>query len=101
MSTINDGGPAFPELDTGETHDNRDGGTFTSFSSTGGMSLRDYFAAAALTGIMANPERWKQIADDYMSGKKTYEQCSAANAVKAFSIADAMLAARATGASHG
>lgn len=59
-----------------------------------GMDLRDYFAAKALAGIMANPERWKQIASDYTSGKKTYEECSAANAVKAYSLADAMLKAR-------
>jgi hypothetical protein len=57
------------------------------------MKLRDYFAGQALAGIMANPERWKQIADDYKTGKKSYEQCSAANAVKAYSIADAMLEA--------
>jgi len=51
----------------------------------------DYFAAAALTGIMANPERWKQIARDYKSGKKTYQECSRANAIKAYSIAEEML----------
>jgi hypothetical protein len=54
---------------------------------------RAYFAAHALAGIMANPERWKQIAADYTSGKKTYEQCSEANATKAVSLADALLAA--------
>lgn len=61
------------------------------------LKLRDWFAGKALAGIMANPERWKQIAEDYRTGKKTYDQCSAANAVKAYSIADAMLKARATG----
>jgi hypothetical protein len=59
-----------------------------------GMSLRDWFAGQALMGIMANPERWKQIADDYRLGEKYYDQCSAANAAKAYSLADAMLAAR-------
>jgi len=51
-------------------------------------------ARAALTGIMANPERWKQIADDYKSGKKTYQQCSEANVAKACSLADEMEAER-------
>lgn len=59
-----------------------------------GMTLRDWFAGQALAGIMANPVRWEQIAADYKSGKKTYEQCSQANATKAFSIADALLAER-------
>ena len=57
-----------------------------------GMTLREYYAGQALAGIMANPERWKQIAKDYTSGKKTYEECSVANAVKAVSLADAMIA---------
>lgn len=80
MTTKNDGGPAYPcPQDFADA----------------GMSLRDALAIAALTGIMANPERWKQIAEDYRAGKKTYEQCSQANATKAYSIADAMLAERA------
>jgi hypothetical protein len=62
-----------------------------------GMSLRDWFAGQAPAGIMANPVRWEQIAADYKSGKKTYEQCSQANATKAYSIADAMLAERKKG----
>jgi hypothetical protein len=55
------------------------------------LQLLDSFAAAAITGIMANPERWKQIAKDYKKGRKTYEQCSESNAVKAYNIAWAML----------
>lgn len=44
MSTeIDDGGPAFAIPSDGCTH-----GTHT------GMSLRDYFAAAALTGLLAH-----------------------------------------------
>ena len=38
--SINDGGPAFP-------HDGQQ-------NYTGGMTLRDYFAARALQGLMAN-----------------------------------------------
>ena len=77
-----DGGPAFPA------------GVYGS-EMRRGMSMRDWFAGMALQGIMANPERWKQIAEDYKSRKKTYEQCSQSNAVKAYSLADAMLDERA------
>ena len=59
--------------------------------SPGDLALLDQFAAAAITGIIANPERWKQIAKDYKKGKKTYEECSQSNAVKAYNIAWAML----------
>lgn len=51
-----------------------------------------WYAGQALAGIMANPECWKQIAADYESGKKTYDECSAANAKKAWSLARFMLA---------
>jgi len=78
------GGPAFPR------NGHPDKGDFPE----DGMTLRDYFAGQALAGIMANPERWKQIADDYKAGKKTYDECSASNAAKAYSLADAMLAQR-------
>lgn len=47
MSAPNDGGPAYP------THQNvfRDG--VMTCGEFGGMTLRDYFAAAALTGMVA------------------------------------------------
>lgn len=51
MSTpINDGGPAFPSYD------------FNTLQPLPGMSLRDYFAAKALCGLLANPEilKWAQ-----------------------------------------
>ena len=41
---INDGGPAFPRPATNHCH------------SQDGMTLRDYFAAAALQGMLANVE---------------------------------------------
>lgn len=63
-NNLNDGGPAFP----GE----------------GGMSLRDYFAAAALTGI-----RSKSDADDCLSRDRA--------AYNAYIQADAMIAARESG----
>lgn len=52
------------------------------------LTVRDYFIGQALAGIMANPERWKQIAKDYKSGKKTYDECSKSNVTKAINLAD-------------
>lgn len=89
MTDKTDGGPAFPPP---HPYQNVNGDWF--YPEQPGMSLRDWFAGQALAGIMANPERWKQIVEDYTSGKKTYEQCSEANAVKAYSLADAMIAER-------
>lgn len=89
MSEQHDGGPAFP---VAENH-----AVAADIGWTCGMSLRDYFAAAALTGIMANPERWKDIAARYEAGRMSYDDASASNATKAYSIADAMLRARGAG----
>jgi hypothetical protein len=47
---INDGGPAFP---IAEAFDERTGNV-TQYASNG-MSLRDYFAAKAMQGLLANP----------------------------------------------
>jgi len=47
---INDGGPAFP----GMTYISQDGK-----KNPEGMTLRDYFAAAALQGILSNTEAGK------------------------------------------
>lgn len=44
MSEPTDGGPAFPVCYDKDHH-------------WGGMSLRDYFAAAALTGLLAHPNQ--------------------------------------------
>ncbi len=66
---INDGGPAFPR--TGA-----DGHT----SPQSGMTLRDYFAAAALQGLLANHEA------SFHSRKERAEHC--------YILADTMLKAR-------
>ncbi len=68
---INDGGPAFPFRE-------QDGeGGYQRFP---GMFLRDYFAAAALTGMLSDPDAgkvdWKDLTEE------------------AYEAADAMLAAR-------
>lgn len=67
MNTKNDGGPAFPH------HFTQD-----SVGDCKGMTLRDYFAAKAMQGFLANPER---------SNTRDVAKW-------AYSAADAMLAAR-------
>lgn len=68
MSERNDGGPAFPGMES-------PGGGYP------GMSLRDYFAAAAMTRFNA----------DYCAGVDlTYEDISE----RCYRIADALLKAR-------
>lgn len=59
-----------------------------------GMSLRDYFAAKALEGLMANPRRYDYIAAKVMSGELSQEEASDKNARKVYMIADSMLKAR-------
>ena len=68
MSTINDGGPAFPLAEHGNC-----------VSASEGMSLRDYFAAMALPALYSRHE---------------VENGFAYLAEDAYDIADAMLAAR-------
>lgn len=73
MSVDNDGGPAFPV--------SRDIEADYSASGWGsvGMTLRDYFAAKAMQGEMANPN----VSQDAKN-----------RAAWAYEVADAMLAAR-------
>ena len=66
MSTIEDGGPAFPPHWDPKTHPS-------------GMSLRDYFAAKAMQGLMASPECPESM--------EVAAKCS-------YNLADAMLKAR-------
>jgi len=49
---INEGGPAFPMHHSVFPSGNIEYGS-------PGMSLRDYFAAAALTGMLSDPDAWK------------------------------------------
>jgi hypothetical protein len=48
MATNDNGGPAFPAPEAG-FHDFNDTGVYR------GMTLRDYFAAKAIQGLMARP----------------------------------------------
>ena len=73
MSTIEDGGPAFPLAEPGDC-----------VSASEGMSLRDHFAAKAMAGLMANPVFFEDVGGTD----------SARTARLAYLTADAMLAAR-------
>jgi hypothetical protein len=74
--TTNNGGPAFPS--TAHTH------STTPAEHAQGLSLRDYFAAAALQGLMAHSGDWSKLGD---GDDVIY-------ATTAWHMADAMLAAR-------
>jgi hypothetical protein len=75
----NDGGPAYP---CAPTKWNADGYFERDPMHSGmGMTLRDYFAAAALQGI---------IGSIFCTPQVTYKEC----ADRAYGMADAMLAAR-------
>ena len=82
MTTKNDGGPAFPQIDTetvgsqGEYQDR--------VYSYGGMTLRDYFAGKAMHGMVASG-----VTID-IDGEHLFQK----RAATAYAIADAMLAAR-------
>ena len=78
----NDGGPAFPvhpeiELAPEDFY--------------GGMRLRDYFAAAALTGLVSTPESMTGMRE---VGKAYGMQVADYAASVAYEMADAMLAVR-------
>ena len=70
MTNTNTGGPAF----AAQLECNRDG-----YAVTGGMTLRDYFAAKAMQGMMADG---------------IHENDFAWAAAQAYKMADAMLKAR-------
>lgn len=80
MSEINDGGPAFPCLEATVTGIDSDGNERLDTEAHGGMSLRDYFAAKAMTRIVAYDK------EGCMSPDIT--------AMASYSLADAMLKAR-------
>ena len=91
-----DGGPAFPTLEhsmdgpSGFQHHRR-----IEHTTVGGMSLRDYFAGQALTGLVGRDGAWgawyteagDNIDDDFGRTCAGYAQA-------AYELADSMLAAR-------
>lgn len=78
MSSKNDGGPAFPQH--GWTSNPE---VLERMKGQGGMTLRDWFAAMAMQGILSNPETVRHGQDGPSS------VCNAA-----FNFADKMLKAR-------
>jgi len=72
MSDINDGGPAFPVINS------------PTLMEQSGMTLRDYFAAKAMQGLIASP---RGTPDGTNATDKHYAKC-------AYIMADAMLKAR-------
>jgi hypothetical protein len=81
-SKIDDGGAAFPGMAADGHPDYRPG-----------LTKRDYFAAAALTGICANSYTpWSPNVADITDGQI---------AQAAFELADALIAASNTGGHHG
>lgn len=79
----NTGGPAFPQCSY-----NYKGG----YDITGGMTLRDYFAAKAMQGLMSG--RWKS--DMHGQQFDAYRADASEWAKSAYHFADAMLSARGT-----
>lgn len=82
----NDGGTAFPESCT-------EGGYQANVSS--GMSLRDYFAAKAMQGMLAAGANWSSMyagSIDYLDDGRQVSHSP--DVETAYRIADAMLAER-------
>jgi hypothetical protein len=76
---ISDGGPAFPQVLSGNPILIMDGSTITLAGS--GMSLRDWFAGQALNGLMSDSEARSDLRPREV-------------AIDCYNMADAMLVAR-------
>lgn len=91
MST-NDGGPAFPSNFTLS----KDGSTWTKHENRGGMTLRDFFAAKALQGLLADTNTHVGYVNPKTGRGWPNDEKKFRNAVAfvAYSMADSMLRAR-------
>lgn len=58
-----------------------------------GLTKREYFAAMVLQGLMANPERYKYIADAVENDGMPQALATQKNANKAVYLADALIEA--------
>lgn len=108
MSAPEDGGPAFPQPSTGDGY----AANSPYGIAGGGLSLRDYFAAHALTGLIEKDALFAQsqlMRDDMDQDRAgTYHppresvydtpDCYGEIAAGAYALADAMLAERRKGA---
>lgn len=84
---IDDGGPAFPVLQLTTIH-----GEVAAAGATGGMTLRDYFAAHALQALVQSEgDNW--LVEQAHLGRTTEVRCQSI-AAASYRLADAMLAAR-------
>lgn len=83
--TTNTGGPAFPS----KRRVMRDGYATQDFEPVSGMTLRDYFAAKALSAVINDPDT-KETLQMYKD-KVSFQQVAA---LIAYGFADAMLKAR-------
>lgn len=87
MSTIpNSGGPAFPQLN-GFQKEIRPGPEYFRAETTGGMTLRDYFAGQALIGLLSSEPINRTSDAEAVHDSLLFAQ-------GAYLYADAMLAAR-------
>lgn len=84
-----DGGPAFPEPGVWDG-DRNQVNPVGAYYDAGGMSLRDYFAAAALTGLFA-----AQIKPHELSAAEKEMTPAQVFAWRAYAFADGMIAERA------
>jgi hypothetical protein len=90
---LNDGGPAFPATPAIDPN-----GGFIRPADVGceGMSLRDYFAAQAILGLMTEPISSNQSLAQYLSAAEPgdADNKGARMARASYAMADAMLKAR-------
>ena len=84
-----DGGPAFPVPHLVTIH-----GEIVNAGAVGGMTLRDYFAIGALTGLLAGVESPPCRAKDEAGIEAERQNYAKDLAAGAYMYADAMLAAR-------
>ena len=87
MSTIDDGGPVFPVFIAAGGASVDDVKRVVDAAGAVGLSVRDYFAAKAMAGLMANTRFFEDVGGTD----------SARTARLAYLTADAMLAARKAG----
>lgn len=91
---MKDGGPAFPQLVRREEKYMDEGGsgrTRIVTLSDGGMTLRDYFAAKAVVGIMSTKDSFAAACKGADENGMKWER---AVALLAYSIADSMISVR-------
>jgi hypothetical protein len=94
MGKFKDGGPAFPMAGANYTEDCGDFQRPAYHGPQEGMTLRDYFAAKAMLGLIAEPQ-WREGGYSlvYILGPQTKDDAEN-YAVAAYRLADAMLKAR-------